>query len=215
MIKRTTIFAALLALIGFAAPLQPILAAPQPPAPLSRESILRDPAAPTIGNPKGDLTIVEWFDYQCPYCKKMNPDLLKTVKDDGHIRLVFKDWPVFGEASVFAAQLVLAARYQGKYMQAHDALMATTGKLSDARVTDVLSQAGIDMERAKRDLAEHHDAVTGLLARNHEQAVALGFQGTPGLIIGHFRVPGALDPATLKVAIKDARAALAGGKKKK
>ncbi len=215
MIKRTTIFAALLALIGLAAPLQPIMAAPQPPAPLSRESILRDPAAPTIGNLKGDLTIVEWFDYQCPYCKKMNPDLLKTVKDDGHIRLVFKDWPVFGEASVFAAQLVLAARYQGKYMQAHDALMATTGKLSDARVTDVLSQAGIDMERAKRDLAEHHDAVTGLLARNHEQAVALGFQGTPGLIIGHFRVPGALDPATLKVAIKDARAALAGGKKKK
>jgi protein-disulfide isomerase len=214
---RTVLLAALLAAAGSVTLLQPSNAAAQSAAsnPLSRESILRDPAAPVTGNPKGDLTIVEWFDYQCPYCKKMSPDLLKAVKEDGHIRLVFKDWPVFGKVSVNAAQLTLAARYQHKYVQAHDALMATSGKLSDSMVMAALTQAGVDVARAKRDLETHRDAITALLARNQEQAQALGFQGTPGFIIGHFRVPGAFDAATLKQVIKEARAALAGDKKKK
>ncbi len=210
---RNTLAAAFLTLTGFATLLQPVAAAAQSSDPLSRESILHDPAAPAIGNPKGDLTIVEWFDYQCPYCKKMTPDLLKAVNEDGHVRLVFKDWPVFGDVSVRAAQLVLAAKYQGKYNEAHDALMATKGKLSDDLVMSALTQAGIDMARAKRDLADHKKEIAGLLARNHEQAIALGFQGTPALIIGHFRVPGALDAATLKQAIKEARAALKEEKK--
>lgn len=210
MIPRTrnVLAAAFLALTGFATLLQPVAASAQSSDPLSRGSILHDPAAPAIGNPKGDLTIVEWFDYQCPYCKKMNPDLLKAVNEDGHVRLVFKDWPVFGDVSVRAAQLVLAAKYQGKYNEAHDALMATKGKLSDDMVFSALKQAGIDVERANRDLAAHKKEITGLLARNHEQAMALGFQGTPAFIIGHFRVPGALDAAMLKQAIKEARAAL-------
>jgi protein-disulfide isomerase len=211
---RIAFAAALLALVGFAA-LQPIITAAQAADPLSRESILHDPAAPATGNPKGDLTIVEWFDYQCPYCKKVNPDLLKTVKQDGHVRLVFKDWPVFGGVSVNAAQLVLAAGYQGKYTEAHDALMAIRGKLSDDLVISALTQAGIDVVRAHSDLASHREAITGLLARNHEQALALGFQGTPAFIIGHYRVPGALDAATLKQAIKDARAAIKAEKKTK
>jgi protein-disulfide isomerase len=169
---------------------------------------LRDPAAPEIGNPNGDLTIVEWFDYQCPYCKKMNPDLLKTVKQDGHIRLVLKDWPVFGAVSVRVADLVLATKYQDKYAQAHDTLMSIKGRLTDDRILTALAQAGVDVERAKRDLAAHRKEITDLLARNNEQAQALGFQGTPALIVGHYRVPGALNAATLKLVIKDARAAL-------
>ena len=175
---------------------------------LSREAILRDPAAPTIGNLKGDITIVEWFDYQCPYCKKMNPDLLKTMREDGHIRLVFKDWPVFGAVSTFAAKLVLATKYQNKYEQAHNALMATTGRLNEDMVRETLKKAGIDLARAERDLEAHRKDIDALLARNDEQASALGFQGTPALIIGTYRVPGALDVATLKLAIQDARKAL-------
>ena len=203
----TVVTAAFLALAGFAT-LQPVAAVAQSANPLSRESILRDPVAPVAGNPKGDLTIVEWFDYQCPYCKKMNPDLLKTVKADGHIRLVFKDWPVFGKVSEEAAKLVLAAKYQHKYVQAHDALMAISGKLSADMIAPTLAKAGVDVERAKRDLAAHQKAIEGLLARNQEQALALGFQGTPGFVIGHYRVPGAFNAATLQKIIMDARAAL-------
>lgn len=212
---RTAVFAGLFALAGFAALLQPIGATAQSANPLSRESILRDPEAPVTGNPKGDLTIVEWFDYQCPYCKKMVPDLHAAVKKDGHIRLVFKDWPVFGKVSEQAAKLVLAAKYQGKYVQAHDALMAIRGKLSADMIAPTLTKAGVDVARAERDLVTHGKAIDALLARNQEQALGLGFQGTPGFVIGHFRVPGAFDAKTLQQVIKEARAALKAEKKKK
>lgn len=175
--------------------------------PLSTESILRDPGIPAMGNPKGDITIVEYFDYRCPYCKKVNPVLQKIVHDDGHIRLVFKDWPVFGDVSVYAARLGLAAKYQNKYAQAHEALISVKEKLSEANVQTTLAQAGIDVDRAQRDLAANRKEIDVLLARNHEQAVALEFQGTPAFIIGNFRVPGALDEANFKRAIADSRAA--------
>jgi protein-disulfide isomerase len=176
-------------------------------APLSTESILRDPGIPAMGNPKGDITIVEYFDYRCPYCKKVNPVLQKIVHDDGHIRLVFKDWPVFGDVSIYAARLGLAAKYQNKYAQAHEALISVKEKLSEANVQTTLAQAGIDVDRAQRDLAANRKEIDALLARNHEQAVALEFQGTPAFIIGNFRVPGALDEANFKRAIADSRAA--------
>jgi protein-disulfide isomerase len=175
--------------------------------PLSTESILRDPGIPAMGNPKGDITIVEYFDYRCPYCKTVNPVLQKIVHDDGHIRLVFKDWPVFGDVSIYAARLGLAAKYQNKYAQAHEALISVKEKLSEANVQTTLAQAGIDVDRAQRDLAANRKEIDALLARNHEQAVALEFQGTPAFIIGNFRVPGALDEANFKRAIADSRAA--------
>lgn len=174
---------------------------------LSESNILRDPDIPVFGNAKGDITIVEYFDYRCPYCKKVNPDLLKVVREDGRVRLVFKEWPVFGGVSVYAAKLALAAKYQNKYAEAHEALISTTAKLSEENVQSILAQAGIDVERAKSDLVANQKAVDAILARNHEQALALSFQGTPAFIIGHFRVPGALDAATFKQAIAEARAA--------
>jgi protein-disulfide isomerase len=175
--------------------------------PLSEASILHDSAIPVMGNPEGDVTVVEYFDYQCPYCRKVSPELAKIVREDGNIRLVQKNWPIFGKPSVLAAKLALAAQYQGKYPEAHEALISMKEKLSEDNVQSTLSAAGVDVERAKKDLATNQTAVDAALARNHEQALALGFQGTPAFIIGRFRVPGVLDAANFKRAIADARAA--------
>ena len=177
------------------------------PDPLNEKSILFDPDIPAQGNVKGDITIVEYFDYQCPYCKKVNPELMKVVREDGHVRLVFKDWPIFGDASVQAARLALAAKYQNKHAEAHDALISLTGRLTENAVERALVAAGIDLERAKTDLDNNHEAIDAILARNNEQASAFGFRGTPAFIIGHFRVPGALDAGSFKEAIAAARAA--------
>ncbi|MBI1203382.1 MAG: thioredoxin domain-containing protein [Rhodopseudomonas sp.] len=175
--------------------------------PVSIEAITRDPHIPVMGNPNGDLTIVEYFDYRCPYCKKVNPVLNKVVKDDGHIRLVFKDWPIFGGVSIYAARLALATKYQNKYGEAHDALISATGALTEAGVQEILTKAGIDLARAQRDLATHSKDIDALLARNHQQAQVLEFQGTPAFIIGKYRVPGALDEKNFKLAIADSRKA--------
>lgn len=183
------------------------LAAPAQVDPLSVNSILRDPQIPVFGNPKGDITIVEYFDYRCPYCKKVNPDLLKIVQEDGRIRLVFKDWPVFGGVSIYAAKLAMATKFQNKLFQAHDALIGAKEKLSEETVDSLLAGAGIDVQRAKQDLATHKTEIETIFARNDAQAQAFGFQGTPAFIIGHFRVPGALDAATFKRAIAEAREA--------
>ncbi|MDP2411101.1 MAG: DsbA family protein [Pseudolabrys sp.] len=197
------LLAALLAVVVTAAP----PAQAQAADPLSTDNILRDPDIQVLGNPKGDVTIVEYFDYNCPYCRKIEPVLHKIARDDGRIRLVFKDWPILGKASVHAARFALAAKYQGKYAEAHTALISATGRLSEANIPAVLAKAGIDVERAKRDLAARGQEIDALLARNNEQATALGFRGTPAFIVGKFRVPGALDEENFKQAIADSRAA--------
>jgi protein-disulfide isomerase len=179
----------------------------QPGNILSRDSVLRDPEIPSLGNPKGDLTIVEFFDYQCPYCKKAMPELAQLVKEDGNIRLVLKDWPVFGDVSVAAAKLVLASKYQNKYTEAHQALIGASTKLTEASIHDLLAAAGVDVARATADLQTNQKAIDDLLSRNSDQAEAFGFQGTPGFIVGTFRVPGVLEMSVFKQVIADARAA--------
>ena len=175
--------------------------------PLSRESVLNDPAIPAAGNPRGDITIVEYFDYQCPYCKKVHPELSKVVKEDGNVRVVFKNWPIFGGISITAAHLVMASQYQNKYVEAHEALMTSTNRLTELRLKELLAQAGVDIDRADADLVAHAGAIDAALKRNDDQAKAFGFQGTPAFIIGTFRVPGVLDEDGFRRAIADARAA--------
>ena len=172
---------------------------------LSRDSVLRDPDIPALGNPKGDISIVEYFDYQCPFCRKVAPELMGVVRDDGKVRFVLKDWPILGGVSVYAAKLVLAAKYQDKYEAAHFALVSSTVKLSEASVNDLLQKAGVDVERAKNDVEANKASLEALLARNDGQAKAFGFRGTPGFIIGTFRVPGILKASEFKQAIADAR----------
>jgi protein-disulfide isomerase len=174
---------------------------------LSRDAVLRDPEIPVLGNPQGDLTVVEYFDYQCPYCKKYAPEIAQVVRDDGKIRLVLKDWPIFGAVSKSAAQLALAAKYQSKYQEAHEALIGAQEKLSDANIPELLAKAGVDVEKAKQDLQAHQKTIEDVLVHNNAQADAFGFQGTPGFIIGFFRVPGVVEMKVFKQIIADARAA--------
>lgn len=173
---------------------------------LSKESVLRDPEIPAFGNPNGDITVVEYFDYQCPYCKKVSPVLAQLMKDDGRVRVVFKDWPILGDPSGYAARLTLAAKFQNKYEVAHETLMARTGRLTEAGIDFALSEAGVDVTKAKADLEANKPAIDGILKRNNDQAEAFGFRGTPAFIIGTFRVPSALTLEQFKLAIADARA---------
>ncbi|AYO83081.1 DsbA family protein [Methylobacterium brachiatum] len=170
-------------------------------------AILNDPEAPVSGNPNGDLTIVAFLDYNCPFCKKAEPDLLRLVKSDGHIRLVHKDWPILGEASVYGAQLALAAKYQGRYDDVHRALMGIPGrKISKERMLEAVSASGIDMARLEADRTSHQGEIAALLQRNLDQADALGLQGTPVFLIGPLKVAAALDYDGFKQAVAQARA---------
>jgi len=176
---------------------------------LTEALVLRDPDIPAAGNIDGDINIVEWFDYNCPYCRKIDPELRQVVQDDGKVRLVHKDWPILGEVSKIAARMALAAKYQDKYIQAHDAMIGVASRLTESRVNELLAGAGIDMDRLNRDLAGKAKEIDAILARNNAQAEAFGFKGTPSFIVGKFRVPGILTMAEFEMVIKDARKAKA------
>ncbi|GJD87155.1 hypothetical protein BHAOGJBA_0655 [Methylobacterium hispanicum] len=170
-------------------------------------AILNDPEVPVSGNPKGDLTIVAFLDYNCPFCKKAEPDLTRLVKADGRIRLVHKDWPILGDASVYGAQLALAAKYQGRYDEVHRALMAIPGrKLPRERMLEAVAASGVDVARLEEDRKAHQAEIAALLQRNLDQADALGLQGTPVFLIGQLKVAAALDYDGFRQAVAQARA---------
>ena len=179
---------------------------------LTEALVLRDPEIPASGNPDGDINIVEWFDYNCPYCRKIAPEIQQVVQDDGKVRLVLKDWPILGDVSKITARMALAAKYQDKFMQAHEAMIGVSSRLTETRARELVAGAGIDMDRLNRDLTTNAKAIDTILARNHDQAVAFGFKGTPSFIVGKFRVPGVLTMAQFDQAIADARKAAAANK---
>ena len=195
------------ALLGTAA--LPRSALAQDDAVLTEALVLRDPEIPASGNLDGDINIVEWFDYNCPYCRKIDPEIRQVVQDDGKVRFVLKDWPILGEVSKVASRLALAAKYQDKFMAAHEAMIGVSSKLTEPRINELLAGAGIDMDRLKRDLTTNAKAIDTILARNHDQALAFGFKGTPSFIVGKFRIPGILTMAEFELVIADARKALA------
>jgi protein-disulfide isomerase len=174
---------------------------------LTEAKVLRDPDTPVAGNSGGNISIVEWSDYNCPYCRKLEPELRQVVQDDGNVRLVLKDWPILGPLSITAARIALAAKFQGKYHQAHDAMMGVSSRLTEARINELLAAAGVDMDRMKRDLTDRAKEIDAILKRNNEQAEAFGFRGTPSFIVGKYRVPGVLSMAEFEQVIADARKA--------
>jgi protein-disulfide isomerase len=166
-------------------------------------AIFDDPLTPVIGNPDGDVTIVEFFDYQCGYCKKVFPALMQTVKKDGNVRLALKEFPILGAQSRFASEAALASRRQGKYAAFHVALMKARGALSEAKVMAVARSVGLDTKRLRKDMRDPE--VQALLEKNFKLAEALNIRGTPAFVIGDELVPGAVGIERLKSMVAKAR----------
>ena len=158
---------------------------------------------PVSGNAKGDLTIVEFFDYNCAFCKSSYDGLMDTVKSDGKIKLVFKELPILTEDSVVAARIALSAKKQGKYDDVHRAFMKFRGKLDSKTAYRLAGEAGVNLDQVKKD--EASPEFDKLLRRNQELAHALGVEGTPAFIIGDRLVAQALDASTLKQLTEVAR----------
>lgn len=170
---------------------------------LRRSEIVDDADSPVAGNPKGDVTIVEFFDFRCPVCKRATPILADLVKGDGRIRWVYKLWPILGAESEYAARAALAARWQGKYQPFHDAMMAHEGALSEDEVMRFATKAGLDRGRLATDMMRPE--IAEILKRNFALAEALRINGTPSYIIGENVVRGMRDGATLKALVVEAR----------
>lgn len=168
-----------------------------------QNELLHDASAPIAGNPDGDVTIVEFFDYRCPYCKQVEPSLETLIKEDGKIRVVYKEFPVLGPASVYASRIALAARKQGKYAAFHDAMMAKKGQITEDIVLAVAKAAGLDMDRIKVDM--NAPEVNEIIARNKALASTLEIGGTPTFIIGDKLMPGAGDIDELRKMVESAR----------
>jgi protein-disulfide isomerase len=179
---------------------------------LTEALVLRDPDIPVAGNADGNISIVEYFDYQCPYCRKVEPELRQVVHEDGKVRLVWKDWPILGPMSVTAARMAQASKYQNKFVEAHDALIAINAKLTEPKIREALAGGGVDIDRLDRDLASNESAISTTLTRNNDQATAFEFRGTPAFIVGKFRVPGVLTMAQFTQVVADARKAAAAKK---
>jgi protein-disulfide isomerase len=171
-----------------------------------RKDLIDDPNAPVLGNPAGDVTLVEFFDYRCPYCHQVEPWLQTLIREDPGVRIVQKGFPILGPASVYAAHAAVAALKQGKHAQFHNALMAKTVNIDEAVILQVAEAAGLDIGRLKVDM--NGSEVVSEVQRSIEIAIALGLSGTPAFIIGTELVPGATDLATFKSMVADARRAL-------
>lgn len=167
--------------------------------------LAEDPVARRIEPKSFDLTLVVFTDYQCPFCRQMHPRLSALAKEDGNLRIVFKDWAIFGEPSVEAARTALAAKYQGKDTALDDALMQIQGKLSSGKIRSAAERAGVDWLRLERDLKDHYKEINEALARSDSQAGMLGIRGTPAMFIGPYLVAGALSPEQLREAVVIAR----------
>lgn len=168
----------------------------------------------TVGNPKGAVTIVEFFDYQCIHCKKMSPTLDSLIKKDSGLRVIYKEFPIFGKSSETASRAALAAGMQGKYQAMHNALLKTEKRLDDQIVMDVAKSVGLDLNKLKKDM--NSQEVTDMLDANRQLAEKLHLMGTPAFIVastpdGKFKagsepsfVPGAASEESLQEMIKKA-----------
>ena len=171
---------------------------------LQQDQIFNNPADPVMGNPKGDVTVVEFFDYRCPYCKRVSDSLLQLLKDDPNVKLVFKEFPILGPESVVAAKIALAAHRQGKYEPVHAALMAHKGSFDQAALLDLAASAGANRDKLVSDMQD--PAIQGSLRANESLAAMLGISGTPGFLFGKQLVPGALSLDDMKKMVSSARA---------
>ena len=170
-----------------------------------RTLLERDPNAPVIGNLEGDVTIIEFFDYNCPYCKRAWAELNTVMAQDSGVRVVLREWPILGEASVYATRASLAAQMQDKYAVFHNALMASKGRAQPASVIAIAKSVGLDTDQLQVDMKspniDEHIETSIQLAR------ALSFSGTPAYIIGDALAPGMVAAEELQNMVAQVRAA--------
>lgn len=158
---------------------------------------------PEGGNPQGDVTLVEFFDYNCGYCKKAMHDVMKLVKDDGKVRMVFIEFPILGPTSEVASHYALASRAQGKYVEFHTALMESTGALSEGKLEEIAKSVGLDVEKLRSDAKSKE--IQDEIQKNREVVLQLGVTGTPGFLIGKDLYPGYLQYDDLRRAVAASR----------
>jgi len=169
--------------------------------------LFSSPRQVTLGDPQGDVTLVEFFDYNCGFCKRALADTLALIKDDPHLKVVLKEFPILGPGSSEAARVAIAVRIQapGKYLAFHQELLGSPGPASEEKALAAAKDQNLDMERIKKDIAS--DEVGATLSEDMKLASALGFAGTPSYVVGREVVLGALGLAGLKEHIERARAA--------
>jgi protein-disulfide isomerase len=165
---------------------------------------LYDTASPIAGNPKGDVTLVEFFDYNCGYCKKVTPDLDKLIEQDKNLRVMFKEFPILSPTSEMAAKWALAAHKQDKYYAFHEALMKNRTPLDEAVLEKIAKETGLDVEKLKKD-AEGTDIMMQI-EQNKSLAGNMDIRGTPAFVIGDEMAPGAIGLSEMKRMIEKARA---------
>ena len=162
-----------------------------------------DPNSVTVGDPHAKVTIVEFFDYRCGYCKRNHPILESFLGQNLDVNIVFKEFPILGPESVFASRVAIASRKQGKYWELHNALMASQANLTERHVFALAKEVGLDLEQLRRDLALPE--IDRIIRDNYRLADALGIKGTPGFVIGDNIIPGFLNKERLSLAVDEAR----------
>jgi protein-disulfide isomerase len=167
------------------------------------EELLRDADSPVGRNPHGDVSLVEFFDYNCPYCRRVAPVMIDAEKADPQLRIVYKEFPILGPNSTFAAKAALAVHRQGKYLALHQALMQARGTVDEAQVLDAATRIGVDIERMKSEMKD--PAIQTAIEKNLELAQALRINGTPSFVIGEQILRGAADLKALQELIGEAR----------
>lgn len=208
-----------LVMAATAAP-SPAQSAPKPGEDVSVEEQRRyfteDDVAPMVKPANYDVTIVEYMDYQCPNCRASHEPMKQLLAKDKKVRVIYRDWPIFGAKSEAAAMVAIAAQYQGKHAEVHDALMEAPLPLDEKKIEAAVKKAGADMTRIEKDLKDHSKEIVELIQRNDEQAQSIGLQGTPGFLIGNTQYFGSMSLKELEAGVADARkAAKAGGGKAK
>ncbi|MGB0671123.1 MAG: DsbA family protein [Rhodospirillales bacterium] len=175
-----------------------------------KDSLANDPLTPVGGNPKGDVTLVEFFDYRCGFCKKVQPTLAAVIAEDPNLRVVYKEFPILGPESAIASQAASAAWLINPkgYEKLHNSLMTYRGQLSEAAIKAAVKDAGYDTDQVEK--AMKGPEVEQVLAANHALARSLAINGTPAFIIGERIIPGAVDAKTLKEAIAEVRSKTKG-----
>ena len=169
----------------------------------NKDALYNDPGTPVAGNPMGDVTVVEFFDYHCPYCKAVSEPLQQLLNEDKGVRLVLKEFPILGEDSVLASHAALAAVGQGKYWEFHQALLEHRGKFDMDVLKTIAAKVGMDPAKLEADMGKQ--PIEPLISANHKLANALDVSATPTFVIGDKVVEGAIPLEQIKELIKQAR----------